>query len=175
MNKMVTSLNRSAARTETIFKKGDITMFYPYGSEGSEYQNSRVKRRRGSRNAQWGNQIHQGYQHAYPYEAYQQGNPYFNQTLYQYQPSQPTLPYLQNLSQYTPNTAFQPSTPYPYPYPKPGPVQNQQTPAMSSFMSQFKKSNGQMDYNKMMDTAGQMMSAVNQMSSLFKGVTGFFK
>jgi hypothetical protein len=32
-----------------------------------------------------------------------------------------------------------------------------------------------MDFNKVMDTAGQMMGAVNQMSSLVKGVTSMFK
>ncbi|MBS2969364.1 YppG family protein [Metabacillus sp. KIGAM252] len=151
-------------------------MFYPYGPEGSEAHSPRVKRRRTSREASWGSQIPVYQQHAYPYEAYQQANPYYNQQLYQYQPVQPTLPYLQNLAQYTPNTAFQPQSPYPYPYPKQGPFPKQpQGSGMQNVMSQFKKSNGQYDYNKMMDTAGQMMSAVNQMSSLFKGVTGFFK
>jgi hypothetical protein len=44
-----------------------------------------------------------------------------------------------------------------------------------SIMSQFKKSNGQYDFNKLMDTAGQMMNTVNQMGSLAKGFTSFFK
>ncbi|AZB43295.1 hypothetical protein CEF21_13840 [Bacillus sp. FJAT-42376] len=152
-------------------------MFYPYGTDGTSETAPRIKRRRGSREAGWGFNYQQSpQQHAYPYEAYQQANPFYNQTLYQYQPVTPTLPYMQNLGQFTPNTVFQPQSPYPYPYPKQGPFPKQQPQGgMQSVMSQFKKPNGQYDYNKMMDTAGQMMSAVNQMSSLFKGVTGFFK
>jgi hypothetical protein len=39
----------------------------------------------------------------------------------------------------------------------------------SGILSQFKKTNGQFDFNKMMDTTGQMVSAVNQVGSLVKG------
>ncbi|NTU25365.1 hypothetical protein HPX95_04020 [Bacillus tequilensis] len=60
----------------------------------------------------------------------------------------------------------------PYPIPQP----NQQQPSQfQSIMSQFKKANGQFDFNKMMDTTGQVMSAMNQVGSLIKGFTSFFK
>jgi hypothetical protein len=65
--------------------------------------------------------------------------------------------------------------PYHTPYPKPAPNLKQQPSGFQTVISQFKKSDGQLDYSKMMDTAGQMMSAVNQMGGLFKGVTSMFK
>ncbi|MFY4776025.1 YppG family protein [Metabacillus sp. RGM 3146] len=69
-----------------------------------------------------------------------------------------------------------PYNPYPNPYPKQVPYTKQQNSAgLQSVVSQFKKADGQMDFNKMVDTAGQMMSAVNQMSSLVKGVSSIFK
>ncbi|MFJ9291772.1 YppG family protein [Bacillus halotolerans] len=65
-----------------------------------------------------------------------------------------------------------PVFPNPYPIPRP----NQQQPSqVQSIMSQFKKANGQFDFNKMMDTTGQVMSAMNQVGSLIKGFTSFFK
>jgi hypothetical protein len=67
------------------------------------------------------------------------------------------------------------NTPYTTPYPKPAPYFKQQPSGLQTVISQFKKSDGQLDINKMMDTAGQMMSAVNQMGGLFKGVTSMFK
>lgn len=67
------------------------------------------------------------------------------------------------------------NTPYPTPYPTPTPYFKQPPSGLQTIISQFKKSDGQIDINKMMDTAGQMMSAVNQMGGLFKGVTSIFK
>ncbi|WP_226666819.1 YppG family protein [Metabacillus litoralis] len=67
------------------------------------------------------------------------------------------------------------NTPFPTPYPKPMPYFKQQPSGFQNVLSQFKKNDGQFDFNKMMDTAGQMMSAVNQMGGLFKGVTSIFK
>jgi hypothetical protein len=67
------------------------------------------------------------------------------------------------------------NTPYHTPYPKPAPNLKQQSSGFQTVISQFKKSDGQLDYSKMMDTAGQMVSAVNQMGGLFKGVTSMFK
>jgi hypothetical protein len=102
----------------------------------------------------------------------------------QYQPQQP----FQQVYQQPYQNSFQPyygngsningqfvNTPYPTPYPKPAPNFKQQPSGIQSVISQFKKSDGQLDINKMMDTAGQMMSAVNQMGGLFKGVTSMFK
>lgn len=60
----------------------------------------------------------------------------------------------------------------PYPLPRP---QKQQPSQFKSVLSQFKKANGQYDFNKMFDTAGQMMSTMNQVGSLAKGFTSIFK
>lgn len=65
-----------------------------------------------------------------------------------------------------------PVFPNPYPIPRPN---HQQPSQVQSIMSQFKKANGQFDFNKMMDTTGQVMSAMNQVGSLIKGFTSFFK
>lgn len=65
-------------------------------------------------------------------------------------------------------------TPYLHPYPKHGMVKR--PPAgISSIMNSFKTQDGQFDLNKMIDTAGQMMNAVNQVSGLVKGLGGIFK
>ncbi|MCH1624702.1 YppG family protein [Fredinandcohnia quinoae] len=65
-------------------------------------------------------------------------------------------------------------TPYPTPYPI-GNMNQQQTAGVQSFLSQFKKKDGTYDVNKLMDTAGQMMGAVNQVSSIVKGLSQTFK
>ncbi|MED1205037.1 YppG family protein [Heyndrickxia acidicola] len=61
------------------------------------------------------------------------------------------------------------------PYPKgnysPRPPQG----GFSNVMNSFKSQDGSLDFNKMMNTAGQMMNAVNQFSSMFKGLGGLFK
>lgn len=62
-----------------------------------------------------------------------------------------------------------------YPNPYPASSQKNQPKQMQSIMSQFKTSDGNLDINKMMNTAGQMMNAVNQLSGMVKGVTGIFK
>ncbi|WP_457982077.1 YppG family protein [Bacillus paralicheniformis] len=64
--------------------------------------------------------------------------------------------------------------PYQHPYPSPRPNLHQPS-QFQSFLSQFKKKNGQFDFSKMMDTAGQMVSTVNQVGALAKGFMGFFK
>ncbi|MER0467606.1 YppG family protein [Bacillus cabrialesii subsp. cabrialesii] len=102
----------------------------------------------------------QGYdQQASPMQYYPQ--PHYGQQDY-YQPYVP----IQSMPMQPP--VF--SNPYPIPRP------NQQQPSqLQSIMSQFKKANGQFDFNKMMDTTGQVMSAMNQVGSLIKGFTSFFK
>ncbi|WP_426553133.1 YppG family protein [Bacillus velezensis] len=66
----------------------------------------------------------------------------------------------------------QPGFVNPYPVPRPN---QQQSSQFSGILSQFKKTNGQFDFNKMIDTTGQMVSAVNQVGSLVKGLTNIFK
>ncbi|KAF1679870.1 YppG family protein [Bacillus mexicanus] len=79
-------------------------------------------------------------------------------------------PYTPNPNQSMPMQPPMFSNPYPIPRP------NQQQPSQfQNILSQFKKANGQFDFNKMMDTTGQVMSAMNQFGSLIKGVTSFFK
>lgn len=120
-----------------------------------------------------------GYQNQQQYMNTMFSQPFENYQLHQngyqqnYQPFQQPYPnggYSGNLnSNYLNN-------PYPTPYPKPMPYFKQpQANGFQNVLSQFKKSDGQLDFNKMMDTAGQMMSAVNQMGGLFKGVTSMFK
>ncbi|MDF1507766.1 YppG family protein [Robertmurraya sp. DFI.2.37] len=65
--------------------------------------------------------------------------------------------------------------PYMHPYPKPGIGGNRPPSGISSFMNSFKQQDGSLDFNKMIDTAGQMMNAVNQVSGLVKGLGGIFK
>jgi hypothetical protein len=71
--------------------------------------------------------------------------------------SQPTVPY-QNMNPY-PHQAFLPKQPS----------------GFQSVMNSFKSQDGNLDINKMIDTAGQMMNAVNQVSSMVKGLGGILK
>ncbi|RIW33175.1 hypothetical protein D3H55_12040 [Bacillus salacetis] len=61
------------------------------------------------------------------------------------------------------------------PYPKGNFMAKPQSSGMGSIMNSFKSQDGSLDFNKMMNTAGQMMSAVNQVSSMVKGLGGMFK
>jgi hypothetical protein len=79
---------------------------------------------------------------------------------------------------FPPPISYPSSFPLQVPYPMPMPiVQPPQSgyQGHQSFLNQFKKDDGQYDINKMMDTAGQMVSAVNQISSIVKGVSQIFK
>ncbi|PLS03589.1 hypothetical protein CVD27_14405 [Neobacillus cucumis] len=60
------------------------------------------------------------------------------------------------------------------PYPK-NSFMPKQPGGMQSLINSFKSQDGSVDINKMMNTAGQMMNAVNQVSSLVKGFGGIFK
>lgn len=60
----------------------------------------------------------------------------------------------------------------------PYPQQNflpKQPSGLQSIMNSFKSQEGNLDLNKMVDTAGQMVNAVTQVSSLVKGLGGMFK
>jgi hypothetical protein len=140
----------------------------------------------------------------YPYQTppqiidwnpYQQQAPYYPQ---QYQPygqnfqaefgaqnmPYPNQPYPQKDSQFLfqnplqpqddmAQKQFMPMNGYPMmnPYPKQNTIPKQQ----GTFLNSFKSQDGSVDFNKMMNTAGQMMNAVNQVSSLVKGFGGLFK
>jgi len=66
----------------------------------------------------------------------------------------------------------------PYPNMNPYPQQNflpKQPGGFQSVMNSFKNQDGNLDLNKMVDTAGQMMNAVTQVSSMVKGLGGILK
>lgn len=71
---------------------------------------------------------------------------------------------------------FMPLNGYPImnPYPKQSFIPKQPS-GMQSLMNSFKSQDGSVDFNKMMNTAGQMVNAVTQVSSLVKGFGGIFK
>jgi hypothetical protein len=60
------------------------------------------------------------------------------------------------------------------PYPKPN-AMIKQPGGIQSLMNSFKSQDGTVDVNKMVNTAGQVVSAVTQVSSLVKGLGGIFK
>ncbi|MFK9093418.1 YppG family protein [Bacillus salipaludis] len=72
--------------------------------------------------------------------------------------------------------AYMPMNGFPMmnPYPKQS-MLYKQPGGMKSIMNSFKSQDGSVDLNKMVNTAGTMMNAVNQVSSLVKGFGGFFK
>jgi YppG-like protein len=60
------------------------------------------------------------------------------------------------------------------PYPKPNGMLKQPG-GIQSLMNSFKSQDGTVDVNKMVNTAGQVVNAVTQVSSLVKGLGGIFK
>jgi hypothetical protein len=130
-------------------------------------------------------------------------NPYQQQALAPYYPQQyqpygqsyqagvgpqnmpyPNQPYPQKDSQFLFQNPLQPKDDMPqkqfipingYPLMNPYPKQNAIPKQQGMFMNSFKSQDGKVDFTKMMNTAGQMMNAVNQVSSLVKGFGGIFK
>lgn len=68
-----------------------------------------------------------------------------------------------------------PQQPFANPYPKQQFMQKPQPSGFQSVLNQFKTQDGSMDVTKMMNTAGQMVNTVSQMTSVLKGVGGLFK
>jgi YppG-like protein len=64
--------------------------------------------------------------------------------------------------------------PYMNPYPK-GSSLTKQPSGMKTMLNSFKGQDGSLDINKMVDTAGQMVNAVSQVTSVVKGFGGMFK
>jgi hypothetical protein len=65
-----------------------------------------------------------------------------------------------------------------YPMMNPYPKQNgniKQPGGVQTILNSFKSQDGTVDLNKMVNTAGQMMNAVSQVSSIVKGFGGMFK
>jgi len=83
----------------------------------------------------------------------------------------PLLPQEQEYQQ-NPFAQFQQHMP---PYPNGLGANQQKSPStFGNIINQFKSQNGSLDVNKMVGTAGQMVSAVNQVSGLVKGLGGLF-
>ncbi|MEB6547723.1 YppG family protein [Heyndrickxia sporothermodurans] len=103
---------------------------------------------------------------------HQQGNGYSNdvqQTHIFQNPLQPAEEY-QNLKSQNMQNHF--LNPYP---PQAGTAVKPQQGGVNSLMNSFKSQDGSLDFNKMVNTAGQMMNAVNQVSTMVKGLGGLFK
>jgi hypothetical protein len=83
---------------------------------------------------------------------------------------------LQPKEEMTPNQYAPQMNGYPVmnPYPKPNGMPKQPG-GIQSLMNSFKSQDGTVDVNKMVNTAGQMVNAVTQVSSLVKGIGGIFK
>lgn len=64
--------------------------------------------------------------------------------------------------------------PYMHPYPKQS-FTYKPPSGMKSIMNSFKTQEGNLDLNKMIDTAGQMANAVSQVQGMVKGLGGMFK
>jgi hypothetical protein len=60
------------------------------------------------------------------------------------------------------------------PYPKTNMIPKSNG-GIGSIMNSFKGQDGNVDLNKMVNTAGQMMNAVSQVSAMVKGLGGMFK
>ncbi|WLR43696.1 YppG family protein [Bacillus carboniphilus] len=107
---------------------------------------------------QWyGNQ--QAYYPNFPQQTQMNPNPYPTQQNYFYP------------------TALQGQSPYQAanPYPRPLPYSPAKNGGFNTVLSQFKNKEGNLDYNKMMNTAGQMVNTMNQVGSLVKGFGSIFK
>jgi hypothetical protein len=109
-----------------------------------------------------------------------QGSPYLNQ---QYPMADPKNNFSKMLFQnplqpqddpiygyYSQQQDFQNYNPYPQ-----NAFMAKQPSGLQSIMNSFKSQDGNLDINKMVDTAGQMVNAVTQVSSLVKGLGGMFK
>lgn len=116
------------------------------------------------------------YPYAYPFSSYQPSfpmNPYW--PMYGEHGAQMGNMNMMNQPPNMPYMGPRPPMANMYPTPYKAPSQKPQPKQMQSIMSQFKTSDGNLDINKMMNTAGQMMNAVNQLSGMVKGVSGIFK
>lgn len=118
----------------------------------------------------------------YPYPSMQNPYPTPNYNMHQYGPQMPQNSYVQSIFQNPlepePTQSYaksqQPANPYMNPYPSQSLVPKQPS-GVQSIMNSFKSQDGSLDINKMMDTAGTMMNAVSQVSTMVKGIGGMIK
>lgn len=100
--------------------------------------------------------------------SYQGKKQKLSETFLQNPLQQPDFSYLDQFP-YTQN-----NQPFLHPYPKQSAIPRPPS-GVKSIMNSFKTQDGSFDVNKMVDTAGQMMNAVTQVSSMVKGLGGIFK
>ncbi|MGM0845470.1 MAG: YppG family protein [Bacillota bacterium] len=117
-------------------------------------------------------QMPYGYAQGYPnppgnYEMYSQGNPYANQFF-----QNPLQPEEINYSQGGGYNEYQGMV---NPYPKGSFMAKPQSAGVGTIINSFKSQDGSLDFNKMVNTAGQMMNAMSQVGSMVKGLGGIFK
>ncbi|MCQ6273920.1 YppG family protein [Bacillus sp. V3B] len=110
----------------------------------------------------------QGYHQQQPMSQSSTNKPY-SQTIFQNPLHSSEESYSQKQQHIQPN-----SYPYMNPYPK-GSFITKPPSGMKTVLNSFKSQDGSLDINKMVDTAGQMMNAVSQVSSVVKGFGGMFK
>jgi hypothetical protein len=134
----------------------------------------------------------------YEWMGYQQHNSYYPQYQHHGQTFKPGFtsqnminpnqPYTQKDSQFlfhnplapkddkVNHQSYMPMNGYPMMNPYPKQINIPKQPGgVQSFMNSFKSQDGTVDVNKMVNTAGTMMNAVTQVSSLVKGFGGIFK
>lgn len=113
----------------------------------------------------------------YPNGNQQYGNQQYGNPYQSYQPGWPEQGYYPNGA--SPQQGIQPNPFQANPFIQQpfqqNVVQNKQSSGFGNVLNQFKSQNGSVDINKMMSTAGQMVSAVNQFSGIIKGIGGIFK
>ncbi|KUP08021.1 hypothetical protein Q73_07935 [Bacillus coahuilensis m2-6] len=116
-----------------------------------------------------------GYQPPIPYTQANGYSQYANQQSYTYPTGQS---YFQNPLQaeeyhYFPKQVQTQNLPaYQNPYPKGSFLMDKGKG--NTIMNSFKNQEGQFDFNKVMNTTGQLMGAVNQMSAVVKGIGSMF-
>lgn len=115
----------------------------------------------------------------YPQPEAQYHGPGFHMNHYQQMNQHQMNPYFENPLQQKEYNPYQKKAmeqqAYANPYPKASFMAKPSSGGVSSIMNSFKSQDGSLDFNKMMNTTGQMMGAINQVSSLVKGLGGIFK
>ncbi|WP_252183263.1 YppG family protein [Rossellomorea vietnamensis] len=137
------------------------TMPYPHYGNPQQYQQT-----------PYSQQLPYGYEQGYQnpsgeYGMYAHGNPYANQ--YFQNPLQP------DETSYSQSGSYNEYQGMVNPYPKGSFMAKPQSSGVGTIMKSFKSQDGSLDFNKMVNTAGQMMNAMSQVSSMVKGLGGIFK
>ncbi len=133
-------------------------------------------------NQGWNSMVNQPYPGFYGNEVNQQHQAYNGYEQTYFHPQNAYKPNSQNVFQnplHQQEEVYQPmmqnlQQQYMNPYPKQSFIPKKQG-NFKGFINSFKSQDGSFDFNKMMDTAGLMMNAMNQVTGVVKGVGGIFK